>query len=80
VRLLAFVLDTVSAVARIIAASITLLTLLGIALIASGSAELGGGYGVGDLALMWLVCTVILIVIAMLARLAAGMLVPRDER
>jgi len=80
VRLLAFLLDTVSAVARIIAAAITLLTILGLAILATGSAELGGGYGVGDLVLAWLMCTGILIAIAVLARLAAGLLVPRSER
>jgi hypothetical protein len=80
VRLLAFALETVSVVARIIAAAITLLTLLGLALIASGSADLGGGYGVGDLVLMWLACSGILVVVAVLARLAAGLLVPHSDR
>jgi uncharacterized membrane protein len=69
-RLLAFVLDTVSRVARLIAATVTMLTLLGLALVALGRGELGG-YGVGDLLITWLACTGVLVATTVVARAAA---------
>ena len=69
-QVLVFSLTLLHQVTRLIAATITLLTLFGLLTIAFGGAELSG-YGVADVVEMWLLMTSALVIVAILARVAA---------
>lgn len=71
-RTVAFVMDVVHHTARVLAATITLLTAIGLGLALIGRLDINNG-DVPFLVLMWLVSTVVLYAVALLAGLLADM-------